>query len=62
MKTVSKGAKDLLQKILLPESKRISVVDIFNDPWIQKESNKGPLKINFNKLVAFSKFSKVVQL
>jgi hypothetical protein len=62
MKTVSKGAKDLLQKILLHEGKRISIVDIFNDPWIQKESNKGPLKINFNKLVTFSKFSKVVQL
>jgi hypothetical protein len=59
MKTVSKNAKELIQKILQPEGKRISIADIFNDPWVIKESSKGPLKINFNKLSSFSKFSKV---
>lgn len=59
MKTVSKAAKDLIQKILLPEGKRISIGDIFNDPWVLKESNKSPLKVSFNKMSSFTKFSKV---
>jgi len=59
MKTISKGAKELIIKILQPEYKRITVTDIFNDPWMLKETNKGSLKINFNKLCNFSKYSKV---
>lgn len=60
MQQVSKSAKDLITKILLPEAKRYGSNDIFNHPWMLKEGNKVPLKINFNKLVAFSKFSKVI--
>jgi hypothetical protein len=59
MKTVSKAAKELIQKILMHESKRISLADIFNDPWILKETSRIPLKVHFNRLVTFSKFSKV---
>ncbi len=59
MKTVSKGPKDLITKILQPQNKRISAGDIFNDPWILKETSKGPLKLNFSKLCNFSKYSKV---
>jgi len=59
MKTVSKSAKDLIGKILQPEDKRVSATDIFNDPWIAKEGNTGPLKLNFSKLTTFSKFTKV---
>jgi hypothetical protein len=59
MKTVSKAGKELIQKILMEESKRISLADIFNDPWILKETSRTPLKVNFNRLVTFSKFSKV---
>lgn len=60
MKTVSKAAKDLIQRILQPEAKRISIPDIFNDPWVCKESSKGPLKVSFTKMSSFSKFSKVL--
>ncbi len=60
MKAVSKAAKDLIGKILQPEYKRISATDIFNDPWIIKESSKGPLKLSFSKLLNFSKYSKVI--
>ena len=59
MKTISKAAKELIRKILQPENKRIAAADIFNDPWILKESSKGPLKLNVNKLTNFSKVSKV---
>lgn len=62
LKTASKGAKDLIQKILQPDSKRITINEIFNDPWILKEANKGPMKINFNKLAGFAKYSKVKKL
>lgn len=59
MKSVSKAVKDLIAKILQPEPKRIAATDIFNDPWVLKETSKGPLKLNFNKLSSFSKYSKV---
>lgn len=59
MKTVSKAAKDLIGKILQPESKRMSATDIFNDPWVLKETSKGPLKLSWRKLLNFSKYSKV---
>lgn len=36
MKTISKSAKELISKILLPEGKRIAIADIFNDPWVIK--------------------------
>lgn len=36
MKTVSKGAKDLIIKILQPDGKRIPATEIFNDPWVLK--------------------------
>ena len=62
MKAISKGAKDLIQKILQPEGKRISIAEIFNDPWVIKEGNKGPLKMNFTRLASFSKFSKVKKM
>ncbi len=59
MKGVGKSAKDLIGKILQVEGKRISSDDIFNHPWLLKEGNKAPLKVSFNKMLAFSKFSKV---
>ena len=59
MKTVSKSAKDLIQRILQPDNKRISLQDIFNDPWVMKETAKNPLKLTFSKLSNFTKFSKV---
>lgn len=62
MKTVSKSAKDLIGKILQPEGKRISTNDIFNDPWVLKEGNKAGLKVNFNKMASFTKFSKIKKL
>lgn len=49
----------MIQKILQPDSKRITINEIFNDPWILKEANKGPMKVNFNKLAGFAKYSKV---
>lgn len=59
MKTVSKAVKDLIVKILQPEGKRISIADIFHDPWVLKECPKNPLKPNFSRMSAFSKYSKV---
>jgi len=59
---VSKPAKELISKILVPDSKRIIIQDIYNDPWILKESTKNPLKLTFGKLQNFSKFSKVYYL
>ena len=59
MKNVSKSVKDLIHKILQVEGKRISAEEIFNHSWMLKEGSKAPLKVNFNKMVNFSKFSKV---
>lgn len=59
MKAVSKSVKELIQKILQPENKRISIAEIFHDSWILKESSKNALKPNFSRMSSFSKFSKV---
>ena len=59
MKHVSKPAKDLIQKILLTDEKRITTGEIFNDQWVLKETSKVSIKVSFAKLSNFSKFSKV---
>jgi len=59
MQQVSKSAKDLITRILLPDAKRANPQDIFNHPWMLKEGNKQPLKLNFNKMASFAKYSKV---
>jgi hypothetical protein len=59
MEGVSEGAKSLIARILVPDSKRITCEEIFKDPWILEESSKTPLKVDFTRMVSFSKFSKV---
>ncbi len=36
MDGVSEECKDLIQKILLPAEKRMTIEQIFNHPWMQK--------------------------
>ena len=38
---------------------RISIEDIFKHPWMNKDLPTKSLKLSFNKLITFSKFSKV---
>lgn len=59
MKSVGKSAKDLIAKVLQVEGKRMSAEEIFHHPWMLKEGSKAPLKLNFGKMVNFSKYSKV---
>lgn len=62
MENVSKGAKELIKKILVPTDKRMSLADIFQDAWILKEAHTSPLKLSFAKLTNFSKYSKMKKL
>jgi calcium-dependent protein kinase len=62
MEAVSSSAKSIISKILLPDNKRLTPTQIFKDPWIMKESSNVPLKLNFSKMAAFSKFSKIKKL
>ena len=59
MKNVSNEAKVLISKILLPDGKRISCKDIFKDHWVLRQAPKHPIKVNFSRMLNFSKFSKV---
>jgi len=60
MDGVSAECKDLIQKILVPAEKRMTVDQIFNHPWMLKELSSKPLKVSFSKVQNFSKFSKVL--
>lgn len=59
MQSVSAAAKSLITKILMPEGKRLTADEIFQDPWILKEASQKPLKLSFSRMLNFSKFSKV---
>ena len=62
MKGIGKSAKELIARILQVEGKRFTAEEIFNHPWMLKEGSKIPLKVSFNKMVSFSKFSKVAPM
>jgi hypothetical protein len=59
MKNVSQEAKSLISRILLPDAKRMTCEDIFRDAWVLKEAAKTPLKVDFSRMVGFTKYSKV---
>ena len=60
MKNVSHEAKALISRILMPDGKRMTCEEVFRDPWVMKEAPKTPLKVDFSKMVGFSKYSKVI--
>ena len=62
MDSISPAAKHLIQKILLPDGKRMTCEDIFRDPWVLKQHSKTPLKVNFSRMSSFAKFSKIKKL
>ena len=62
MEGISAECVDLIKKILLPADKRLSIAEIFNHPWMQKDLPDKPLKISFAKVQGFSKFSKLKKL
>lgn len=59
MKSISSEAKTLISKILLPEGKRMTCEEVFRDPWVMKEAARTPLKVDFSRMVGFTKYSKV---
>ena len=59
MKHVSSDVKSLIEKILVPDTKRITCAEIFKNQWVLREAPKNPLKINFSRMQSFTKFSKV---
>jgi serine/threonine protein kinase len=59
MKDVSKEAKDLIARMLVPADKRISMQAIFEHPWMSSALPATNLKVSFRRLHEFSKFSKV---
>jgi hypothetical protein len=56
---VSAEAKDLIEKILVPADKRITLEGIFSHPWMSKKVPTTNLKVSFRKMHEYSKFSKV---
>ncbi len=59
---ISAELKDLIQKILVPADQRITIDEIFNHPWMLIDVPNVPLTINFHKMAAFSKYSKLKKL
>lgn len=59
MKSVSKEAKDLISKLLMPEDQRISLKEVFEHPWMSVPLPATTLKVSFRRLHEYSKFNKV---
>ena len=60
MKHVSADLKDLIKKILVPANERITMEQIFQHPWMKAaELSKANLRLNFGKIINFSKYSKL---
>lgn len=62
MKNVTQWLKELITKMLVPDSQRITIEEIFEHPWMRIELDTKPLKLKFNRLQNYSKFSKVKQI
>jgi hypothetical protein len=56
MKIVSAELKDLISKILQPETTRYSLDQILNHTWMKSNLAKSDLRVNFSKLKQFSKY------
>ena len=54
-KSVSKSAKDLINKMLCPAAVRLSAVEVLEHPWLKEEqvSNEEPLALDFKSLKNF---------
>lgn len=61
-KHLTAEVKDLINKILVPADKRITIDEIFAHPWMTKQLPSVPLQLDFKRLKNFSNFSKVVIL
>lgn len=59
MKKVSPELKDLISKILQPEHSRLKIDQIYQHPWMNMQLQKPDAKVNFSKIINFSKFSKL---
>ena len=60
MKHISGELKNLIKKMLVPAKVRITIEEIFNHPWMKAdEVNKVQLKLNFGKIISFTKYSKL---
>ena len=59
MKKISPQLKDLIYRILQPESLRLTIDQIYQHPWMNMEESKLDFRINYSKIINFSKYSKV---
>ena len=59
MKYVSPMAKDLVQRMMSPVEKRISLDEVLNHPWITDEVATRNRKFNFGKMINAAKSSKL---
>ena len=59
MKGVSAELKNLIKRMISPLNERISIEQIFEHPWMKADLSKSNLKLNFGKIINFSKYSKV---
>lgn len=45
--------------MMQPMDKRISIEQIYSHPWMNSALTKNTLRLNFGKIINFSKYSKV---
>lgn len=63
MKNVSLELKNLIKRMLVPAKERISIAEIYEHPWMNvTEVSKQNLRLNYGRIINFSKFSKVTPL
>ena len=62
MENISAELKDLIFRMMQPKDKRITIEQIYEHPWMKAPLTKNALKLNFGKIINFSKFSKVSYL
>lgn len=59
MKLVNNSVKELIASILVDPGKRPTADIILKHPWVTSGASNEPLKININRMKAFTTFGKV---
>lgn len=62
MSDISLLAKDLIKRILLPADKRITIEEIMKHPWVRIPAKKIKIKIDFQPIIRYSKFSNLKKI
>ncbi len=61
-KAVSPKAKDLITKMIIHPSKRLSASQVLEHPWMKEQQNLTPLPLNFGTLKNFTNHQRLKKI